>query len=206
MKLAVFDFDSTLMDGETIDILADDYGVKEDIKGITEMSMRGEIDFYESLKKRVAFLKGMKESRVEYVCKNLTYIQGAKEIITELKKMDYKVVVFSGGYRNATSYAKELLGFDADFSNVLHQKGGILSGEVGGDMMFGWSKGDMLQRIQALLNISYEDTIAVGDGANDASMFPFASKKIAFCAKTYLRERANIIIDKKDLIEILKYI
>jgi len=77
---------------------------------------------------------------------------------------------------------------------------------VGGDMMFSWSKGDMLGRIQGLLGVGYADTIVVGDGANDASMFPYAAKKVAFCAKPYLKERANIVVDNKDLMEILKYI
>ncbi len=206
MKLAVFDFDSTLMDGETIDILAEAYGVSENVKGITERAMAGELDFYESLKKRVAFLKGMKKETVDEVCGNLPFMPGAKETIAALKAHGYKVVVFSGGFRNATGQAKEILGFDADFSNVLHHKDGVLSGEVGGDMMFGFSKGDMLQRIQNLLGVCYEDTIVTGDGANDASMFEFAAKKVSFCGKPYIKERANIVIEQKDLREILNYI
>ena len=128
---------------------------------------------------------------------------GAKETITELKKMGYKVVVFSGGFRNATSHAKDILGFDADFSNTLHVKNGVLSGLVGGEMMFDHSKGDMLRRVQELLGITEEDTIAVGDGANDRSMFAHAAKKVAFCAKDILKKEANIIIDTKDLTQLL---
>lgn len=206
MKLCVFDFDSTLMDGETIDFLAEALGLKEKVAAITEMAMKGELDFFESLTTRVRLLEGLEVEKVNEICHNLPFMPGAKETIKELKKRDYKVVVFSGGFRNATSHAKKILGFDADFSNVLHSKDGRLTGLVGGDMMFDFSKGDMLQRLQHLLGIYKEDTVVVGDGANDRSMFKYADKRVAFCAKDILKKEANIIIDKKDLSEILTYI
>ncbi len=127
----------------------------------------------------------------------------AKETIKELKKMGYRVVVFSGGFRNATSFAKDLLGFDADFSNTLHIRDGALSGLVGGEMMFDFSKGDLLKRLQLIMNISEDDTIVVGDGANDRSMFKYAAKRVAFCAKDILKKEANIVIDTKDLTKLL---
>ncbi|OPX27552.1 MAG: phosphoserine phosphatase SerB [Campylobacteraceae bacterium 4484_166] len=206
MKLAVFDFDSTLMDGETIDILAFAYGVGDEIKTITDKAMAGEIDFYESLKKRVSLLRGMPYKEVQNICKNLPYIDGAKETIKSLQTAGYTVVCLSGGFRVATKYAKNILGFDAEFSNILHQKDGYLTGQVGGEMMFEFSKGDMINRLQTLLKIDIEDTITIGDGANDISMFDYSSKKVAFCAKPALQKKANIIIKKKNLTEILKYI
>jgi len=206
MKLAVFDFDSTLMDGETIDFLAAPLGLKDKVAEITEMAMRGELDFFESLITRVKLLEGLEYEKVEAICHNLPYMPGAKETIAALKERGYKVVVFSGGFRVATSYAKDILGFDADFSNVLHHKNGYLTGLVGGDMMFDFSKGDMLQRLQAVLGVTPQETIAVGDGANDRSMFAHAGKRIAFCAKEILKKEANVIVDKKDLREILNYI
>ena len=206
MKLCVFDFDSTLMDGETIDFLADALGLKDKVAKITEMAMRGELDFFESLTTRVALLEGLEVEKVDKICRSLPYMPGAKESIKELKKRGYKVAVFSGGFRNATSYAKEILGFDADFSNILHSKNGYLTGLVGGDMMFDFSKGDMLKRLQTLLDIKEEDTVVVGDGANDRSMFKYAKTKIAFCAKEILKKEANVIIDTKDLTQILKEI
>ncbi|MDR1554595.1 MAG: phosphoserine phosphatase SerB [Campylobacteraceae bacterium] len=206
IKLGVFDFDSTLMDGETIDILASSYGVGDKVSSITAAAMRGELDFFESLQKRVSLLKDMSEKKAIYICQSLTYMNGAKELIRELKANGVRVVVFSGGFRFATSYAKNILGFDADFSNVLHVKEGKLSGLVGGDMMFGFSKGDMLMRIQNLLNISKDETMAVGDGANDLSMFALAKTKVAFCAKEILKKNASITIDEKDLTKILDYI
>ena len=128
---------------------------------------------------------------------------GAKETIAALKKSGTTVICFSGGFRTATTYGKEMLGYDADFSNVLHHKDGKLTGLVGGDMMFDFSKGDMIQRMQNILGVSREETMVVGDGANDRSMFAHADTRIAFCAKEILKKEANIIIDNKDLTEIL---
>ncbi len=203
MKLCVFDFDSTLMDGETIDFLAKPLGLEEKIAEITERTMQGELDFFESLTTRVTLLRGLEEKKVNEICHNLPFMPGAKETIAELKKRGYTVVVFSGGFRNATSHARDILGFDADFSNILHVREGVLSGLVGGEMMFDHSKGDMLQRVQALLGISEAETVAVGDGANDRSMFAHAAKRVAFCAKDILKKEANIVIDTKDLTQLL---
>lgn len=206
MKLCVFDFDSTLMDGETIDILAASYGVFDEVSSITKRAMLGELDFFESLQKRVSLLSGMNTNNLQKVAKNLIYMNGAKELIAKLKERNIKTVVFSGGFRFATSYAKDILGFDVDFANILHEKSGKLSGLVGGDMMFGSSKGDMLIRLQKLMNVTKEETMSVGDGANDISMFEHSSIKVAFCAKPILKEAANVVICEKDLTKILQFI
>ncbi|WP_024954980.1 phosphoserine phosphatase SerB [Sulfurospirillum arcachonense] len=206
MKLCVFDFDSTLMDGETIDFFASKMGVEKEVSQITELAMQGKLDFFESLTTRVKLLKGLDANVVEEVCKSLPYMNGAKEAIAGLKAKGYKVVVFSGGFRNATGYAKDILGYDIDFSNVLHVKDGKLTGLVGGDMMFDFSKGDMMQRLQKFLGVSKADTIAVGDGANDRSMFAHANLKVAFCAKDILKKEANAIIDEKDMRKLLELI
>ncbi len=206
MKLAVFDFDSTLMDGETIDFLAQEIGIGEKVAKITEEAMSGKLDFFESLTTRVALLEGLKYSKAEEICKKLPLMKGAKEIIPALQKKGYKVICFSGGFRIGTTPAKEKLGIDADFSNVLHHKNGFLTGLVGGDMMFDYSKGDMIQRIQGLLGVTKADTLVVGDGANDRSMFKYADKKVAFCAHDILKKEANIIIEEKDLTKILDHI
>jgi phosphoserine phosphatase len=202
----VFDFDSTLMDGETIDFLADEMGVGKEVAKITHQAMSGELDFFESLTTRVSLLKGLEVNKVENICQNLPYMNGAKETISELKKMGYKVIVFSGGFRNATSHARDILGFDAEFANILHFKDRELSGRVGGEMMFDFSKGDMILRMQKLLGVTKEETLVVGDGANDRSMFKYADKKVAFCAKEALKKEANIIIETKDLTKILQEI
>lgn len=199
MKLAVFDFDSTLMDGETIDTLAAEYGVQQKVKEITHRAMNGELDFFESLTTRVKLLEGMPIDKVNEICQNLPLMHGAKEVIKALKEKGYKVVCLSGGFKNATVPICKSLGIDAEFSNILHEKQGKLTGLVGGEMMFSTSKGEIIKRIQSLLEIKYENTLVVGDGANDLSMFKYAAKRVAFCAKPILEKEANIIIKEKDL-------
>ena len=206
LKLAVFDFDSTLMDGETIDFFADELGIGKEVAEITEEAMSGRLDFFESLQQRVGLLKGLDYSVVEKISQNLPYMPGAVETIAELKRRGVKVVCFSGGFRSATGFAKDILGYDADFSNVLHEKDGKLTGLVGGDMMFSHSKGDMIQRLQKILGVSEEETLVCGDGANDLSMFAHAGTRVAFCARDILKKEANIIIETKDLTQILEKI
>jgi len=203
MKLAVFDFDSTLMDGETIDFFAAELGLEEQVAAITEKAMAGELDFFESLITRVNLLKGLEHDKVVKIGRDLPLMPGAYETIRKLQEKGYKTVCFSGGFRVGTEPAKEKLGLDADFSNILHHKDGRLTGLVGGEMMFDYSKGEMIQRLQRLLNIHRTDTLVVGDGANDRSMFKFANTRVAFCAKDILKKEANIIIDTKDLTQIL---
>lgn len=203
LKLAVFDFDSTLMDGETIDFFAHELGIGDEVSFITEEAMSGRLDFFESLQQRVKLLEGLEYSVVEKISHNLPYMNGAIETIAELKKRGMSVICFSGGFRSATSYAKNILGYDADFANILHQKNSKLTGLVGGDMMFNFSKGDMLQRLQGLLGIKEEETLVCGDGANDLSMFAHAGTRVAFCAREILQKEANIIIKEKNLTKIL---
>ena len=205
-KLAVFDFDSTLMDGETIEIIASEIGLQEQVAQITKRAMEGELDFFDSLTYRVSLLKGISEKRVNEICHSLPYMPGAKETITALKNKGYIVVCFSGGFKNATEYAKDIPGYDADFSNILHTKDGILTGQVGGEMMFSDSKGQMLQKLQTILKVTPENTIAVGDGANDLSMFKHAKTRVAFCAKQCLKEASTICLEEKDLRSLLEKI
>ncbi len=203
MKLAVFDFDSTLMDGETLEFVAREIGIEKEVKDVTDRAMRGELDFFESLTYRVSLLKGLNENRVNEICENLPLMNGAQAVVNGLKDRGYKVVCFSGGFKNATVPFARKLGLDADFSNILHTKYGKLTGLVGGEMMFNNSKGEMLKRLQQVMEVSIEDTLAVGDGANDLSMFKYAAKRVAFCAKPVLKEQSNIIVDTKDLSQIL---
>lgn len=206
-KLAVFDFDSTLMAGETIAIIAGELGLREEVEKATEKAMRGEADFFESLTARAALLKGLPISKVDEICRNLPYTKGAKEAINALKKAGFTVLCFSGGFKNATGYAKDILGYDGDFSNIFHVKNGLLTGYVGGEMMFSDSKGHMLKKMQSILKVSPENTVAVGDGANDLSMFKYAATRVAFCAKDILKAQANVLIEEPDmsiLPEILK--
>ena len=206
MKLAVFDFDSTLMDGETIEFLAREVGIEDKVREITTRAMQGELDFFESLQKRVSLLKGLKVETVNNICNHLPLMPGAKETIKELQIKGYKVICFSGGFKNATIPFAEKLGLDGEFSNILHSKDGILTGLVGGEMMFNDSKGQMLYRLQKILGITSAETLVIGDGANDLSMFKYADKRVSFCGKTILEKEANIVIKEKDLRLILKTI
>ncbi|MDR3347167.1 MAG: phosphoserine phosphatase SerB [Helicobacteraceae bacterium] len=206
MKLCAFDFDSTLMDGETIDLIASAHAKSEEVSAITREAMNGKLDFFEALTRRVMLLKGMRCDRVREVCENLPLMNGAIETIAELKRRGYTVIILSGGFHEATSHAAKTLKTDAEFANYLHAKDNALTGYVGGEMMFGSSKGQMLSRIQRLLSVLPADTVAIGDGANDRSMFQHAAIRVAFCAKEALKKEANVIVEEKDLTQILKAI
>lgn len=205
--LVVFDFDSTLMDGESIDIFAKRYKVESAVAYITREAMEGKLDFFESLLKRVALLENMPLSLVqESVEKDFHLMCGAIECVKELRKRGHIVVCFSGGFRIVTEYFKPILGLNATFSNILHHKDSKLTGRVGGDMMFADSKGNMLQNLQGVLGLTSKDCAVIGDGANDLSMFAYADTKIAFCAKDILKKSATHCIDTKDLKEVLEII
>jgi len=194
------------MDGETIDFLAAELGLEEEVAAITRQAMEGKLDFFKSLQARVALLEGLPEVRVVEICQGLPLMPGAQETVSGLKKRGYKVVCFSGGFRTATAHAAKVLGLDADFANILHADEGILTGKVGGEMMFGDSKGRMITRLQHLLGVDDRRTLVVGDGANDLSMFAHASTRIAFCAKPVLKEAATHTIDEKDLSRVLEIV
>src|SRR5574344_1966613 len=144
MKLIVFDFDSTLMDGETLEFLAQEFGLREEIAAVTKEAMEGRLDFFESLIKRVALLKGLEQQKVEKICNELPLMPGAEMTIQELNKAGFKTICFSGGFKSGTVPAKNKLGLCADFANTLHFKDGLITGLLGGEMMFSDSKGKML--------------------------------------------------------------
>lgn len=206
MKLCAFDFDSTLVDGETIDHLAEAAGQGAAVRQLTEAAMQGELDFFEALRARVRCLAGLSYATALAVCRGLPLMPGARACVQALKARGYRVVIFSGGFREATAPVAELLGADADFANFLHHKDGRLTGEVGGEMMQSSSKGEMLKRLQRLLGIAPADTVAVGDGANDLSMFAHAAVRVAFCAKPVLKAAASHHIDRKDLRALLEIV
>jgi len=206
MKLIVFDFDNTLMNWETIEYLAKEIGCLEEVSKITKEAMSWKIDFFSSLNKRVELLKGLKITKVDEICYNLPMNKWYENVLKELKKKWYLIACFSWWFRNATKKLLKLWLIDIDFANILHVQNGFLTWKVWWEMMFDDSKWSVLKRLQWLLNISINDTIVVWDWANDLSMFKYANLKIAFCANEILKKEANVLIEDKDLNNILKYI
>ena len=205
-KLILFDLDSTLIDCETIDEIAKLAGVGDEVEKITRDAMNGKLNFEESLRKRVSLLKGLPMEKIMDLVSDLKLTKGAEETIKELKKRGYITGVVSGGFTVATDRIKDILGLDYAYSNELITKDGKLTGEVIGPIMSAHAKGELLEEIAKKEGIDLKDTVVVGDGANDISMFKKAGFKIAFCAKDILKKNADICVEKKDLREILKYV
>jgi phosphoserine phosphatase len=203
IKLIAFDLDNVLIDGEVIDEMAKLTGVEEEISKITSQAMEGKIDFGTALKERVSLLKGASVEDINKVMLEIPLMEGAKESIKKLKKRGYKIATITGSFDCIAQRMKDELDLDYTFSNSLEEKDGALTGEVTGPLVEG-SKKDILKEIMSLENLSAEECAAVGDGANDVSMLEEAGLGIAFNAKPILREIADVIIENKDLRELLE--
>lgn len=195
-KLVVFDMDSTLIQTEVIDELAKIAGVGEKVAEITESAMRGEIDFKESFRKRVSLLKGIKESELSQITDNLPITEGTETVIKTLKSLGYKLGILSGGFTFVGDFLKEKFGFDYVYANDLDMEDGVVTGKVVGNIVDGQQKANLLREIAQKENLMLEQTIAVGDGANDLPMISIAGLGVAFHAKPVVKERAeNSITD-----------
>ena len=190
-RLVVFDMDSTLIEAEVIDELAKEAGVGEQVSEITESAMRGEIDFNESFKRRVALLKGLDESVLERVAARLKMTEGAERLVSQLKRTGYKTAILSGGFTYFAKYLQSRLGFDYIYANELDIQDGKVTGEVVGTVVNGERKAELLRDIAQREGLCLEQTIAVGDGANDLPMLSIAGLGIAFRAKPLVRENAK---------------
>ena len=190
-KLVAFDMDSTLIAVEVIDDLAKLAGVGEQVAAITESAMQGEIDFKESFRRRVALLKGLKVSELENMALSLPLSEGAELVTSTLKGLGYKLAMLSGGFTFVGEYLKEKLGFDYVYANELDVLDGVVTGEVCGEIIDGEKKALLLKEIAERESITLEQTIAVGDGANDLPMINAAGMGVAFNAKPIVRERAG---------------
>ncbi len=190
-KLVAFDMDSTLIQAEVINELAKLAGVGEQVEAITESAMRGEIDFKESFRKRVALLKGLKVSELESLTLALPLSEGAELVCRTLKGLGYKLAILSGGFTFVGDHLKEKLGFDYVYANELDVLNGKVTGEVCGEIIDGEKKAELLKEIAERENITLAQTIAVGDGANDLPMISCAGLGVAFHAKPIVRERAG---------------
>ncbi len=199
MKLVVFDMDSTLIQTEIIVELAKLANVEEQVGKITESAMRGEIDFKESFRQRVALLKGIKEEHLANISKNIPLTDGADLVTKTLKSLGYKLGILSGGFTFMGEYLKEKLNFDYMYANDLDIKNGVVTGKVKGDIVDGKKKAILLRQIAQRENIVLEQTIAVGDGANDLPMISIAGLGVAFNAKPIVRKKASNAISSVGL-------
>ncbi len=198
-KLVVFDMDSTLIQAEVIVELAKLAGVGEKVNKITESAMRGEIDFKESFRKRVALLKGIKEEQLATISSNLPLTDGAELVAKTLKGLGYKLGILSGGFTFVGEYLKERLGFDYMYANELDIENGLVTGKVVGDIVDGEKKAILLRQIAQRENLALEQTIAVGDGANDLPMISIAGLGVAFNAKPVVRQKTSNAISSVGL-------
>lgn len=190
-RLVAFDMDSTLIEAEVIDELAAAAGVGEQVAEITERAMRGEIDFTESFHERVALLKGLSGDVLQEIAERLPVTEGAERLIRNLKSLGYTTVILSGGFNYFGNYLKNKLGIDYVFANELDMEDGIVTGKVTGTVVDGNRKAQLLREIAEKEGIRLEQTIAVGDGANDLPMLSIAGLGIAFRAKPLVQESAQ---------------
>ncbi|WP_120994200.1 phosphoserine phosphatase SerB [Stutzerimonas urumqiensis] len=202
-RLAVFDMDSTLIEAEVIDELAKAAGVGEQVAAITERAMRGELDFRASFTERLALLRGLPESALAEIGAQLRLTEGAEVLFTELKRLGYKTAILSGGF---TYFARQLqarLGIDYVFANELQIVDGQLTGVAVEPIVDAQRKADLLRQLAEQEGLRLEQTIAVGDGANDLPMLGLAGLGVAFRAKPLVKQSAKQAISTLGLDGIL---
>ncbi len=202
-RLVCFDMDSTLIQTEVIDELAQKAGVGDQVKKITASAMRGEIDFKESFRKRISLLKGLDESVMKEIAENLPITEGAERLLKTLKQYGYRTAILSGGFTYFGNYLKAKLGFDYVFANELEIKNGKLTGKHLHEIVDGKRKAELLELLAFKEDIHLEQVIAVGDGANDLPMLEKAGLGIAFHAKPKVKASAQHAISATGLDTIL---
>ena len=208
-KLIAFDMDSTLINIECVDEIADAVGRKVEVAAITEAAMRGEItDYKDSLRQRVALLKGVSEAELERIYRERLQLNpGAAELVSACQQAGLKVLLVSGGFTHFTDRVRDRLGIDYTRSNVLEVRDGRLTGRMldqpWGDICDGAEKRNMLLQTCAQLGISRKHAIAMGDGANDVPMMREAGLSVAYHAKPAVRQVANVCINSGGLDQLL---
>jgi phosphoserine phosphatase len=190
-RLFAFDMDSTLIEGEVIDELAKLAGVAGEVVKVTEAAMRGEMEFQESFRRRVSLLRGLKEIKVRELLDTIPLVEGAEQLISTLKMLGYKTAILSGGFNFFAQHLQRRLGIDYVFANDLDIVDGVVSGEVRTPIVDGARKAELLRQIAGQENISLDQVVAVGDGANDLPMLGIAGMGIAFRAKPLVRQTAS---------------
>ena len=193
-RLVVLDVDSTLIRNEVIDLLAEEAGCGTQVANITEQAMLGKIDFEGALRQRVALLAGSPESIITSAIAKIVLTPGARTFIRTLRRLGYQIAIKSGGFTHFTAHLSEVLGLDHSFANQLEIVNGKLTGNLLGQIVDAQTKADLLIQIAHLENIPLEQTVAVGDGANDLPMLQHAGLGIAFNAKPLLKGAADTSI------------
>lgn len=197
--LVVFDVDSTLIEDEAIELLAERAGRRSEVAAITERAMRGELDFAASLVERVATLEGLPESVLAEVSSELKPTKGAKDLVAAIHARGGKAAAVSGGFIQLLGPVKQAIGFDFERANTLEVIDGKLTGKVLGEIVDRQVKADALLHWARELSLEPSKTIAVGDGANDLGMMAVAGLSVAFCAKPIVQEKAKISLNQRDL-------
>lgn len=202
-RLVFFDMDSTLVDMEVIDEMARRAGVHREVARVTEKAMRGDIDFEESLIQRVGLLKGLRVEGLEEIRENIPLNPGVEDLVTTLKWLGYKLGIVTGGFDFFADHLKKKLGFDYAFANRLEIKSGILTGRVAGEIVDGAAKARIVNQTACDLGIHLDQTVVVGDGANDALMLAQAGLAIAYNGKKRLERVAHAALGPTGMTDIL---
>jgi phosphoserine phosphatase len=202
-RLVFFDMDSTLIDMEIIDEMARKAGVYKEVSRITEKARRGDLDFEEALIQRVALLKGLKVEELEEIRKEMKLSEGAEDLVMTLKQLGFKQGVVSGGFNYFSDYLKDKLGLNFAYANELEIKNGALTGRVLGDIVDGPYKAKIVNTVSSKEGVLLDQTVAIGDGANDVLMLGQAGLGIAYNAKWKIERAASMSVGRARLRNIL---
>ncbi len=205
-RLILFDVDSTLIKQEVIDLLADKSGHGREVQQITARAMKGEIDFAQALSARVSLLEGLPESVFDEVISQISFAEGFDELFSYLRKNGFLVGAVSGGFHNVLDKLFAQLQLDFLEANVLEVVDGRLTGKITSAPIDRMAKARALREFAALHNIELENTVAVGDGANDIDMIAIAGLGVSYMGKEILRQKADLHLEKAGLNALIQYL
>ena len=205
-RLILFDVDSTLIKQEVIDLLADKSGHGREVQQITARAMKGEIDFAQALSKRVSLLEGLPDSVFDEVISQISFAEGFDELFSYLRKNSFLVGAVSGGFHNVLDKLFAQLQLDFLKANVLEVADGRLTGKITSAPIDRMAKAQALREFASLHNIELENTVAVGDGANDIDMIELAGLGVSYMGKEILRQKADLHLEKAGLNALIQYL